>query len=589
MMNRPGLVSPALRELARRKPAELDTDRDEARALAVVLRERFAQHPKQRAFWQSAARRAAALCTRRAGKSDGGVREWLATAITVPGWRGTYCNETSKEARKVVWSNDMGQGWLDLLSEHGKPARGGYLIGGVVAKTNSTLLEINFDNGSQISLFCADDAESINRMRGQAKDDVWVDEAQKFRHLRSFVLQVASACLKDKRGRLKLTGSPSEDAAGYFYDVTPEEDSGDAPLIGWEVHRWSVVDNPWFGTTEKERWDRTAGEALAENGWDGTEGEFLREWMGKWVKGEARYVYPVHVVPQHQLIYAPQRLTTNPVNPKHPQWLDFNAAFADLPRAPRGHRTYTWLYAIGVDFGYAQDPFAIVVWAFTHHGSRPDIFELFSWKEFKVLPDDQKAYLKLLWEVLDNVVVMVGDPAGQAAANMAGWRERIMLPIDDAEKSAKATWQALMAGDIRKGRVRYRASRAPDVEKPDGTIAPGKLLPSPLLDEHQHLVPLPTKPGKPPKDDAGRRASDGKVHGNHASDAGLYSFRHLTHYLNKAAEDKPPPGSPEHYRREEEREQRAVEDADKQLAMRMADEGEATTSYWNETYGNDWG
>lgn len=559
-----------LLDLQERAPVISDVESGADR-LAAELRARMGNHPKQRAFWQTEHPRAAALCTRRAGKSDGGVHEWLAKSITIPGWRGVYVNETKPEARKIVWRNDMGQGWCDLLAKHGTVEGDRYKLGEVTASTNDTTLEINFSNGSQIALFGADDEAAINKLRGQAKDEIWPDEAQKMKHLRAFILQVASACLKDKRGRLKLTGTPSEDAAGYFYDVTPEPDSGDTALPGWEVHRWSVVDNPWFGLTEEERWARTAGEALTENGWDGTEPEFVREWLGKWVKSDARYVYPVHAAPSHiRLCYAPQRLRTNGINSGHPAWLNVTEALRDLP-VPKGRKPYTWLYAIGADFGYAQDPFAVVVWASCH--DIPEIYELFSWKEHKVIPDDQRDYLKSLFEALDNVIVLVGDPAGQVAANLAGWRERVMLPIDEAEKSSKPTWQAMMAGDIRKGRVRYREG-------------------SPLLTEHKHLVYLPTKPGKPLKDHADRRSSDGRIHGNHCSDAGLYAFRHLTHYMAKGAVAKPAYGSQEHWSREEEREQRAIEDAETRRARAMAEGDELVRGgdhVHGGAYGEDWG
>lgn len=530
--------------------------------LAAALRSRFENHPKQRAFWQSDSedKRDAALTTRRAGKSDGGVHEWTAKAITIPGWRGAYVNETLPEARKIVWRNDMGQGFCDLIARHGEVQRGGsYNLAGVIARPNETTAEINFSNGSQIALYGFDDEASINKLRGQAKDEIWCDEAQKFKHLRAFVLQVASACLKDKQGRLKLTGTPSEDAAGYFYDVTCEPDSGDTPLPKWKVFRWSVADNPWFGATEEERWARTAGEALKENGWDGTEPDFLREWKGKWVKGDARYVYPVHAAPGHvRLCYAPQRLVTNPINTSHAPWIDLQAAQCDLPLPPPRHKPFTWLYAIGADFGYAQDPFALVVWAMTQ--DLPEIYELFSWKQHKVVPDDQRDYLKALWDNLDNIIVLVGDPAGQVAAQLAGWRERIMLPIDEAEKNQKPTWQTMMAGDIRKGRVRYRED-------------------SPLLTEHRHLVYLPTKPGKPLKDHADRKTSDGKVHGNHCSDAGLYAFRHLTHYLSTGAVSRPEPGSPAAYAAEEAKIERSIEEQDRRREERLAEQDELAAEY----------
>ena len=481
-------VAHVLSELARRTPAE--SQRNEAERVASEIRSRFDDHPKQRRFWQSTAKRLAALCTRRAGKSDGGVHEWLAKAITIAGWRGVYVNTTRAEAEKVVWRNDLGAGWIDLLAKFGtldESARGlAYRIGGVVAEVNLTKLTIDFSNGSQISLFGADDENALDKLRGQAKDEVWIDEAQKFPYLRKLVLSVVGPLLKDKEGLIRLTGTPSVDCAGYFYDVTGED-----ALPGWEVHRWSVVDNPHFGATESERWDKTAGEALTENGWDGTEPDFLREWLGQWVKTDARYVYPIHGVPKHVLVYAPQRLTENPIDRSHAPWLDVDAALADLPRGPI--RPYEWMFGIGADFGYAQTPFAVAVWAFTFE--RPDIFEVFSWKQHKVLPDDQRQYLELLFRALPNVVAFAGDPAGQKAADLEAWRTRFNIPIEDADKSAKHTWQALMGGDIRKGNVHYREG-------------------SPLLHEATHLVYLPTKPGKTPKDDEFRRIADGSVPGN---------------------------------------------------------------------------
>jgi hypothetical protein len=521
----PGLLA----ELAAKHPiAEVvEAARETAEAVASKLRGRFEHHPKQRRFWQSIARRIWALCTRRAGKSDGGVREWLAKAITIPGWRGLYVNETKPEARKIVWSNDLGQGWVNLLGQFGQAEGDGWRIGGVFATKNETLLEINFSNGSQIAIFTAEDIGDIDKLRGQAKDEIWVDEAQKFTHLRAFVEDVASACLKDKRGRLRLTGTPSEDCAGYFYECSPEPESGDVPLKGWEGHRWSVTDNPGFGRKvrrgdgwyvvalgdervevdcagpiedEEEaervaasvRWDRTAGEELADNDWTGEEPKFQREWLGKWVKGDARFVYPVHAITALTLVYAPQRLLLNTFRPGDPQWLDIDTALADLPINRRARRAYQWMFAIGADFGYWPDPFALVAWAFTQE--LPDVYELFSWKQTKVNTDDQGAYMKMLWDALPNVVSFVGDVDGKKD-DVEVWVNRMNLPIEPAKKQGKNMLEELLAGDIRKGRVHLREG-------------------SPLLTEMKHLVYLPAKPGKTREVDKHRKVN-GIEHGDH--------------------------------------------------------------------------
>lgn len=547
-----------LSEIARRQPTEevQAEARETAEAAAAKIRGRFDNHPKQRRFWQSIAKRLAALCTRRAGKSDGGVHEWLAKAITIPGWRGVYINTTRLEAKKIVWRNDLGAGWLDLLGNYGTVEGDDYVIGGVRAEVNQTELTITFSNGSQIALFGARDEGSLDKLRGQAKDEVWVDEAQKFPHLRTLILQVVSPLLKDKKGTIRLTGTPSEDAAGYFYDVTLEPEDGIAPLIGWEVHRWSVVDNPHFGADADARWAATAGEALTENGWDGSEPEFLREWIGKWVKTDARYVYPVHGVPRHVLVYAPVRSTDNPIDAKHRRWYDHEASVRDLPR-PKGRRAFEWMYAIGADFGYAQTPFALTMWAFTF--DLPDIYEMLSWKQHKVLPDDQRRYIELLWATVPNIVALAGDPAGQKAADLEAWRTRFSLPIDDADKSAKNTWQELMAGDIRKGHVHYRGSL-------DGQE-------SCLLHEHRHLVYLPTLPGKTRKDDEFRRISDGTVPGNDCADGGLYAYRYMQHHLYR---DKP-------------KDERAADAVLEQQYDDAIDQAHAAREALEQEYGEEWG
>ena len=130
--------------------------------------------------------------------------------------------------------------------------------------------------------------------------------------------------------------------------------------------------------------------------------------------------------------------------------------------------------AVGADFGYNPDPFAIVVWAFAHDSM--DVYELFSWKASRVHTDDQGQYLLKIWTQLDNVVAFVGDPAGKQD-DFEVWRTRLNLPIDEANKKGKNTLEEFLANDIRLGRVHLRRD-------------------SPLHDEMKHLVYLPTKAGK---------------------------------------------------------------------------------------------
>lgn len=569
----PEQLAHALAEMAKRAartPVEQEkrSQSDLVREACEKLRAPFEKHPKQKRLYTSKAKLKATRKTRRAGATAGGVRELLARALEIPGFRATYVTTTRDEAIERAWLSDTKSGLIDVLNQLASKLdlRGvdKYMLGGIIIEVRKDDLELNFSNGSQIQLFGADTERAINKKRGGAKHVFWIDEVQDFRFLEDFYGGVVVAALQDFDGECWLSGTPGRDAAGMFYEIT--RDDGEE-IDGWEVHEIAQVDNPFFGVvmweggqwfvldnlkvqhgpyaTEAEaeeaavkiRWDRTAGEAIRKNRWHPEHPDLLRECYGKWVKGDTRHVYPVGMAPPNcKLIFAPQRLTPNTFRPEDPPWYDHERAVLDLPLAAN-RRPYEWLYAIGIDFGNFPAPFAIVVWAFTY--DRPDIFEMFSWKATRVVPDDQRVYVDMLWNTLPNVVVFVADPAGREG-ELEAWRTRFNLPIDDADKANKDVYREIMAGDIRRGVVHYRGTESPRREERDY---------SPLLDEHRHLVYLPTKPGQPRKEHANRKlAAEGdRVPGNHCSDGGLYAHRHLGHHLHR---EKPPDTRTEHQRKE---------------------------------------
>ena len=584
-------------ELAKRRPVVAETQRNAAFEAAAQLRAIF--YPKQLAFFTSKTRFRATKKTRRAGATTGGCLELVARAIERPGFRGTYVATTRVEARQRAWLSDTKSGLIDVLREHGTkidhPSLECVVIGGVIAKIYDQAMIVEFSNGSKIDLFGADDERAMNKQRGLAKHVYWIDEAQDFRFLDRFFNAVISAALADYNGECWLTGTPGRDCIGMFYDVTKEEDDG-APAKGWEVHTLAVVDNPFFGravggtradgamefwvednmTKEtgqrsgpyvsfldaedaavKVRFARTAGQALIDKGWKGDEPDYIREWLGKWSREDARYVYPVHLRPHHDLLYAPVRTMRNPFKGSHPRfdghpdWFDIRRAISDLPKAPKHNRRRQWMYAIGVDFGFHPDPFSIVVWAFSHETN--DVYELLSWKCTRVHTDDQGAYMKLVWESLDNVVSFVGDPAGKLD-DFEVWRTRMQLPIEEANKRGKNTLEEFLADDIRRGRIHLRRDSA-------------------LHTEMKHLVYLPTKPGKTREVAKHRKSSDGVIHGDHCCDAARYSYSDLTHFLSKTPDTVPKPGSPEALRVEEEQVERNIEKQDR-LAQQRQQEGD---------------
>lgn len=592
-----------LAELARRRPVVADSQRNAAADAAAQLRSFY--YPKQAGFFTSKAKRKATSKTRRAGATAGGCRELVARAIEYPGFRATIVHSTRVEARQRAWLSDTKSGLIDVLREYGTPVEHPsievILLGGVRAEIRDQAMTIDFSNGSRIDLFGFDDERAMRKQRGLAKHVYWIDEAQDIRFLDGFYNKVIMAALSDYNGECWLSGTPGQDCSGMFYEITKDETDGER-MPGWEVHTIAVVDNPFFGrvvsssengwlvyyvednltkdtgerhgpfatyaeaetAAGKVRWDRTAGAALIEKAWKGDEPDFIREWLGKWSKQDARYVYPVHACNPHDLLYAPERPALpnkvpviiqnsgdhiNPVTGKPAVWFDFKKARSDLPRQRKNNKYRQWMYAIGADFGYHPDPFAIVVWAFAH--DTQDVYELFSWKATKVHTDDQGQYLLKVWSELDNVVVLVGDPAGKQD-DFEVWRQRLQLPIDEANKRGKNTLEEFLADDIRRGRVHLRHG-------------------SPLYDEMRHLLYLPTKPGKTREVAKYRRAGDNIVHGDHCCDAARYAYEALTHYLSKLPKEAADKGTPEAYAEEAERIEKRLDDREAVRAARLAD------------------
>lgn len=493
---------------AERISAEKQAEEEQEAKAQAVLGERYRDvaariratlyDKQQAAFVAEKARRVAMLCTRRAGKTFGGIREMVAFALENAKARQLYINETRAEAKALAW-DEPDDGILAVLAGSGLE-RGDKRGDDADYWANETELIIRFRNGSLIQLFGADDERQINKLRGRKWSRVLWDESQKARHLQQGIQQVLGASMADFDGQIWLTGTPSLDTAGYFYEVTRQDGQPRAP--GWTVHEWSVVDNPFFGASPDERWARTAGVALKENGWTEEEPAFRREWLGQWVVTDANFVYPVHAVDPRKLTFAPMRIDASGL-------YDHAASVRDLPKDSRG-REQQWLYSIGVDFGYDPDGFSTVLLAFSM--TCETAFEMWSWKKTRTDVFEQKQRLDYLFENVESIVSIVGDPAGTRSL-LKGWRERLGLPIEEAEKSEKDTWIDLMGADIRKGRFKYRED-------------------SPLLDEHRHLVWLPIKNGKRVAHKH-RKLLDGRVPGDHCADGALYAWRHMSNWLSR--------------------------------------------------------
>lgn len=525
--------------LARAAMARRRQERGDGSGTAAEAAERLRSifYDKQRAFYRSPHKRKATKKTRRAGATTGGCSELLARAITLEGhraeqgFRASIGHNTRVEAKARAWRNDTKSGIVDVLAQHGKQLDDRsietYRLGGVDVEVREAELALVFSNGSRIDLFGCDSESDLGKLRSNAKHVVWIDEAQDPRWvaLLADLYKGTIVGMADYRVETWITGTPGKDPAGMFYDITRDDAPG---LPGWEIHTLSVIDNPYFGATPEERWAETAQKALVENGWTPEDPDFQREWMAKWVKSDARYVYAANAVPIHELLYAPERFCPD-------GFPDVLAAMADLPGYREGRE---YFLGMGNDLGtYA---FSIRAWSLQD----PILWEVASYKRRGLDYDDMIGCIIRVRDVL-SIGLIVADAGGGGKQAVMGWSKKIVdryaIPIIEAKKTNKHTAQDVYNNDVRTGKMKYRGTP----EKP-----------SPLLQE------LLTHRWMPIKAATGKLVEDPSTD-NHCCDADLYIHRESYHHRFREP-DAPPParGTTEYYQREEAELEEAMEEFD---------------------------
>lgn len=501
-------------KLRREEERATSTTHYQARFIELAAQCRAEFHTKQRAAFCSNSSRLAVFCTRRAGKSRGGLRETMARALEKPR-RMVYAHETRDEAYKLAWRSDTRDGWRDLIEQ----------LGLVVARStddfirnrntdvlvNESKLSIDFRNGSQLIIFAADKDNAADKFRGGEKHLIWVDEAQGFAALAYFINDVAAKTLAKPAGQepgvMWLSGSPHRSLSGEFYEITRDPEKQGPRKPGWDVHEWSVVDNPYFGNTREQRWAVTAGRELVINGWDPADppAQFTREWgtpdgKVKWITEDTLHVFCVHQRQPNE--YGPVCVSPD-------GFYDHEEAVKYLPTSVQNERGQdefiVWYYALGVDFGWVR-PFAWVLWAFSPQVA--DIFEMGSWKKPGLIADDMRDRLRGIWEAVGHALISFrADAAGATTkGNIEGWKEAIGMPIEDAEKHNKDQWYDLINTELWVRRIHFRKGSA-------------------LLEEMKELQYKLLPSGK--KEVWDRRIANGIMHGRDLSDAGLYAYRDL--------------------------------------------------------------
>ena len=530
-------------------------DRAAAAEFGAVADALTAEHfDKQAAYDRDAARLKAALCGRRAGKSRGKNKGFLRRAMKTRGGRFLVINETRSEVRRINWIGVQGDGLASVVERERLPA-----------ELNASEMTVTFPEvDSIIACVGVDDEASIRKALGGAYNGVWWDEAQKIPpRFEQTIREVFMPTLLDFGGTFELTGSPSRQMAGLFYDVT----RGDTRAAkGWSVHRWNLLDNPHFGAAvhvEGAWWARskrgelefgpylTRDEAQAkaselrwrdgildlQNLYGGPDVAaldspiMLREGFGQWTHEDAAYVYAFHRGKQDRMFYARQRNRLD-------GFPDVLRCLYDLP----GHGMYAWrnyTLALGVDLGYYPDPFAFTLWAWRHDSDH--IYEVCSWRQTHLDTDAQAKVLRGIMAIC-TPAICVADAAGGGRPVVAGWSrewiDRYGIHFEEATKAHKYA----PGGPI----DNFNADLLSMVLDEDGTERPRMQLRegSPLAEElgqiqYARLVSA-----------TGVRVEDPSIP-NDTADAALYAHRKAWHFRWREKPPKPAYGSPEQVAAEE--------------------------------------
>jgi hypothetical protein len=187
--------------------------------------------PAQRAFFEDMAKRKAALCSRRAGKTFG-VACWLYEGgRDCPKGLSVYICLSRNNARLILWAT--------LIAINDK-----YNLN-LWFRTMDNQLIVQLPNGHKIWLAGCKDSAEVEKFRGTKIRRAAIDEAASFgEYLRGLVFDVLDPALLDYDGEICLIGTPGVIPAGLFYEITTGRGYGQDAASKWATHSWTELDNP---------------------------------------------------------------------------------------------------------------------------------------------------------------------------------------------------------------------------------------------------------------------------------------------------------------------------------------------------------
>ena len=358
------------------------------------------------------------LVSHNSGKSEGAKLEMVATALNITNANILYGTLTKDKAKSICWMPI-----LKMLNELGlkRIDRGDLFTEDGDFKTDEVRMEVYFKNGSKIKLTGFDSTErEIDKVLGEPYDLVILDEVQSFKgNVGDLVYKRLLITVAERRGRIKMIGTPGDVRLGFFYDIncTPKPQK-----LKWGLYKWSWEDNVGVSTHEstkgmlmKDIFKQMLADIIAENPKFVETPEYYQEWKGEYFIDTDNLVYKFNPL---ENVYNHEPIITDCV--------------------------------LGIDLGW-NDESAMIVWGWSDHD--PNLYQLDEFYEAKVDLDkiaEKTLYFKSIYPILDVII------DSQNAQGIKTIENRYNIGYMAAEKMGKFEHIRLMNTDLRRGKIKFK-------------------------------------------------------------------------------------------------------------------------------------
>jgi hypothetical protein len=217
-------------------------------------------HAPQLELMQARERRVLALCSRRAGKSNGIVGLMAHDAVKADGTQ-IYFGATKPAVRLSIWLKI----WRPFCDKWKLPV-----------EHNETMMVSRFSSGAIVAFTGTDDVRHVETYLGNKLHRAVIDEAQSQPPsvLKPLVVSILPPALSDTGGQLLVAGTIPEVPAGTFYDLW-------TTATGWRKLNWSRFSNPHMGTQAHQEAELAL--FLETSGLDAGDPLVRRDWFGEFV------------------------------------------------------------------------------------------------------------------------------------------------------------------------------------------------------------------------------------------------------------------------------------------------------------------